>query len=88
MLDCLASIFADCSIAYRFHNGFNHMVVKGEIAVQMMVRSDLASSGVAFALDPDTGFCDVVVLTGSCGLVESVVRVKVDHKKSKSKNPT
>ena len=43
----------------------------------MMVRSDLASSGVAFTLDPDTGFRDVIVLTGSWGLGESVVGGKV-----------
>lgn len=45
----------------------------------MMVRSDLASSGVAFTLDPDTGFRDVIVLTGSWGLGESVVGGKVWH---------
>ena len=54
------------------------MQVKGAVTVQMMVRSDLASSGVAFTLDPDTGFRDVVVLTGSYGLGESVVGGKVD----------
>jgi pyruvate,water dikinase len=43
-----------------------------------MVRSDMASSGVAFTLDPDTGFCDVVAITGSYGLGESVVGGKVD----------
>ena len=38
------------------------------VSVQLMVRSDLASSGVAFTLDPDTGFCDAIVITGSYGL--------------------
>lgn len=54
------------------------MDVKGAVSVQLMVRSDLASSGVAFTLDPDTGFRDVVVITGSYGLGESVVGGKVD----------
>jgi pyruvate,water dikinase len=54
------------------------MVIKGAVAVQLMVRSDIASSGVAFTLDPDTGFRDVVVITGSYGLGESVVGGVVD----------
>ena len=54
------------------------MAVKGAVVVQQMVRSDLASAGVAFTLDPDTGFRDVVVITGSYGLGESVVGGKVD----------
>ena len=54
------------------------MAVKVKVSVQMMVRYDLASSGVAFTLDPDTGFRDVVVLTGSYGLGESIVGGKVD----------
>ena len=73
VLECLASVFTDRAIAYRIHNGFDHMKIKGAVAVQMMVRSDLSSSGVAFTLDPDTGFRDVVVITGSYGLGESVV---------------
>lgn len=60
------------------HNNFDHMKVKGAVVVQLMVRSDLASSGVAFTLDPDTGFRDVIVITGSYGLGESVVGGKVD----------
>ena len=78
VLDCLASVLTDRAIAYRVHNGFDHMQVKGAVSVQLMVRSDLASSGVAFTLDPDTGFRDVVVITGSYGLGESVVGGKVD----------
>jgi pyruvate,water dikinase len=78
VLDCLASVFTDRAITYRVHNNFNHMSVKGAVVVQLMVRSDLASSGVAFTLDPDTGFRDVVVITGSYGLGESVVGGKVD----------
>lgn len=78
VLECLASVFTDRAIAYRVQNGFDHLVVKGAVSVQLMVRSDLASSGVAFTLDPDTGFRDVVVITGSYGLGESVVGGKVD----------
>jgi pyruvate,water dikinase len=78
VLECLASVFTDRAIAYRVQNDFDHMAVKGAVAVQMMVRSDLASAGVAFTLDPDTGFRDVVVITGSYGLGESVVGGTVD----------
>ena len=78
VLECLASVFTDRAIAYRVHNGFDHMDVKGAVVVQKMVRSDIASSGVAFTLDPDTGFRDVIVLTGSYGLGESIVGGKVD----------
>lgn len=66
-------------IINHFHNLFKIQQVKGAVTVQMMVRSDLASSGVAFTLDPDTGFRDVIVLTGSWGLGESVVGGKVCH---------
>jgi pyruvate,water dikinase len=78
VLECFASIFTDRAITYRVHNNFDHMAVKGAVAVQLMVRSDLASAGVAFTLDPDTGFRDVCVITGSYGLGESVVGGKVD----------
>jgi pyruvate,water dikinase len=78
VLECLASVFTDRAISYRVHNGFDHMAVKGAVVIQRMVRSDMASSGVAFTLDPDTGFRDVVVITGSYGLGESVVGGKVD----------
>jgi pyruvate, water dikinase len=78
VLECLASVFTDRAIAYRVQNGFPHMKVKGAVVVQRMVRSDLASAGVAFTLDPDTGFRDVCVITGSYGLGESVVGGKVD----------
>jgi len=78
VLECLASVFTDRAITYRVHNHFDHMMIKGAVVVQLMVRSDLASAGVAFTLDPDTGFRDVIVITGSYGLGESVVGGKVD----------
>lgn len=78
VLECLASVFTDRAITYRVQNDFDHMKIKGAVVVQLMVRSDLASAGVAFTLDPDTGFRDAVVITGSYGLGESVVGGKVD----------
>jgi len=79
VLECLASVFTDRAITYREANNFDHIdQVKGAVVVQLMVRSDVASAGVAFTLDPDTGFKDVVVITGSYGLGESVVGGKVD----------
>jgi pyruvate, water dikinase len=77
-LDCFASIFTDRAIVYRVHHGFDHFVVRGAIAVQQMVRSDLGSAGVAFTIDPDTGFRDVVLIQGAWGLGESVVAGRVD----------
>jgi pyruvate,water dikinase len=88
VLDCLASVFTDRAITYRVENDFDHMKIKGAVVVQQMVRSDLASSGVAFTLDPDTGFRDVVVLTGSWGLGESVVGGKVDPDEMQVFKPT
>ena len=78
VLECLASVFTDRAITYRVQNKFDHMKIKGAVVVQLMVRSDLASAGVAFTLDPDTGFRNAVVITGSYGLGESVVGGKVD----------
>jgi pyruvate,water dikinase len=77
-LDCFASLFTDRAIAYRESKGFNHFSVRGAIAVQRMVRSDRGSAGVIFTLDPETGFRDVVLITGAWGLGESVVGGRVD----------
>jgi pyruvate,water dikinase len=78
VLDCLASVFTDRAISYRVHQGFDHFAIKGAVAVQRMVRSDKASAGVAFTIDPDTGFRNVVVITGAWGLGENVVAGRVD----------
>jgi pyruvate,water dikinase len=75
---CFASIFTDRAIAYRIDNGFDHFKVALSIGVMKMVRSDLASSGVIFTLDTESGFRDVVFITGSYGLGENVVQGKVD----------
>ena len=73
-----ASLFTDRAIAYRTHHGFNHMDVALSIAVQKMVRSDLASSGVMFTLDTESGFRDVVFITSAYGLGENVVQGTVN----------
>jgi pyruvate, water dikinase len=71
---CYASLFTDRAISYRREKGFNHMDVSLSVGIQKMVRSDLASAGVMFSLDPETGFRDVVVINSSWGLGESVVQ--------------
>jgi pyruvate,water dikinase len=75
---CFASIFTDRAISYRIDNGFDHFKVALSVGVMKMVRSDLAASGVIFTLDTESGFRDVVFLTGSYGLGESVVQGAVD----------
>jgi pyruvate,water dikinase len=73
-----ASLFTDRAISYRTHHGFSHMDVALSIAVQNMVRSDLASSGVMFTLDTESGFRDVVFITSAYGLGENVVQGTVN----------
>jgi pyruvate,water dikinase len=75
---CFASIFTDRAIVYRFNNGFDHLKVGLSVGVMKMVRSDRASSGVIFTLDTESGFRDVVLITGSYGLGENVVQGTVD----------
>jgi pyruvate,water dikinase len=72
--DCIASLFTDRAISYRQGFGYDHFVVGLSICVQKMVRSDLGASGVAFSLDTESGFKDVVVINGSFGLGEMVVQ--------------
>ena len=74
----LASLFTDRAITYRVHKGFDHMSVALSIGVQKMVRSDLASSGVMFTLDTESGFRDVVMITAAYGLGENVVQGAVN----------
>lgn len=76
--NCLASLFTSRAIVYRHENKFDHFKVSLSIGVQKMVRSDLASAGVIFTLDTETGFQDVVFITGSYGLGESVVQGAVN----------
>ncbi|MGM0585966.1 MAG: phosphoenolpyruvate synthase [Pseudomonadota bacterium] len=75
---CYASLFTDRAIAYRENNGFDHMQVALSAAVQQMVRSDLASSGVMFSIDTETGFPRVALITGAWGLGETVVQGMVE----------
>ena len=75
---CFASLFTDRSIHYRVDQGFDHFQVALSIGVMKMVRSDLASSGVMFSLDTESGFRDVVLVTGAYGLGENVVQGAVD----------
>lgn len=75
---CYASLFTDRAIKYRTDNGFEHMKVALSVGVQLMVRSDKASSGVIFTLDPDTGFDKVVLISGAWGLGENVVQGTVN----------
>ncbi len=75
---CFASLFTDRAISYRVDQGFDHFQVALSIGVQRMVRSDLASSGVIFTLDTETGFRDVVFITGAYGLGENIVQGAVD----------
>ncbi|MCH8884102.1 MAG: phosphoenolpyruvate synthase, partial [SAR324 cluster bacterium] len=70
---CFASLFTDRAIAYREEKGFDHFSVALSIAVQKMVRSDLASAGVMFSIDTESGFSDVVYITGGYGLRANVV---------------
>jgi pyruvate,water dikinase len=71
---CFASLFTDRAISYRARLGYDQLKVALSVGIMPMVRSDLASSGVIFTLDTETGFRDVVVITGSYGLGEFVVQ--------------
>ena len=73
-----ASLFNDRAIAYRVHQGFDHRRVSLSVAVQRMVRSDLACSGVLFTLDTESGFRDLVLISSSYGLGETVVQGAVN----------
>ncbi len=73
-----ASLFTDRAIAYRVHQGFDHALVGLSVGIQHMVRSDLGASGVMFTLDTDSGFRDVVFITSSFGLGETVVQGAVN----------
>ncbi|MDO8701757.1 MAG: phosphoenolpyruvate synthase [Undibacterium sp.] len=75
---CFASLFKDRAISYRVENGFDHFKVFLSVGIMKMVRSDLASSGVIFSLDTESGFRDVVFITGAYGLGENVVQGTVD----------
>jgi pyruvate, water dikinase len=75
---CIASLFTDRAIVYRAQRGFDHMEVALSVGIQKMVRSDLASAGVIFTLDTETGFRDAVLISAAYGLGESVVQGTVN----------
>jgi pyruvate, water dikinase len=75
---CYASLFTDRAISYREHHQFDHRRVALSIGVQPMVRSDLASAGVMFSIDTETGFPHNVLIDASWGLGEAVVGGRVD----------
>ncbi|MEA3292962.1 MAG: phosphoenolpyruvate synthase [Patescibacteria group bacterium] len=71
---CLSSLFTDRAIFYRVQNNFNQLDVALSVGIQKMVRSDIASSGVMFSLDTESGFKDVILINGSYGLGEMIVQ--------------
>ncbi len=75
---CLASLFLERAVHYRFDNGFDHFKIGLSVGIMKMVRSDLAASGVAFTLDTETGFRDVVFINAAYGLGENIVQGNVD----------
>ena len=75
---CFASLFTDRAIAYRENHGFDHLKIALSVGVQRMVRSDIASSGVMFSIDTETGFPHSVLINGAWGLGETVVQGTVD----------
>jgi len=78
MREVFASLYNDRAISYRVHKGYQHADVALSAGVQRMVRSDLAASGVMFTLDTESGFTEVVFITSSYGLGETVVQGAVN----------
>lgn len=74
---CFASLFTDRAISYRTSAGFDHMDAKLSVGIQKMVRSDLGASGVAFSIDPESGFDKTVVISGTYGLGELLVQGEI-----------
>jgi pyruvate,water dikinase len=75
---CFASLFTDRAISYRHHKGFDDFRIGLSIGVQRMVRSDLATSGVMFSIDTETGFRNAVLINAAYGLGENVVQGTVN----------
>ena len=71
---CIASLFTDRAISYRVDKGFSHFDAALSVGIQLMVRSDLSSSGVAFTIDTETGFDKVIEINGIYGLGEFIVQ--------------
>ena len=75
--NCFASLFTDRAISYRNTFGYDHFSIGLSVCIQKMVRSDIGTSGVAFSLDTESGFKDVVLINGSYGLGEMIVQGSV-----------
>lgn len=75
---CYASLFTDRAIHYRIDQGFDHFAVALSVGIMKLVRSDIASAGVMFTVDTESGFRDVVFVTGAYGLGENVVQGTTD----------
>ncbi len=75
---CFASLFTDRAIAYRENHGFDHSKIALSVAVQRMVRSDLAGAGVMFTLDTESGFNNVVFISATLGLGETMVQGQIN----------
>lgn len=67
-LKCYASLYTDRAISYRLEMGFDHRLVALSVGVQLMIRSDLGSSGVMFSIDTERGFKDVCLINSAYGL--------------------
>jgi pyruvate,water dikinase len=74
---CYASLFTDRAIKYRFDMGFSKMDIAISVGIQHMVRSDKSSSGVAFTIDPDSGFQNTIIINSIYGLGENIVQGRV-----------
>jgi pyruvate, water dikinase len=72
--NCFASLYTDRAIKYREDNGFDHAKIALSVGVQKMVRADLACAGIGFTLEPESGFRDIVHLSGVWGLGENIVQ--------------
>jgi pyruvate,water dikinase len=72
--NCFASLYNARAIKYRIDNGFHHSKVALSAGIQLMVRSDKASSGVCFTIEPDSGFNNAIIITGCWGLGENIVQ--------------
>jgi pyruvate, water dikinase len=75
---CYISLFNDRAIKYRVDHGFEHMQVALSVGIQMMVNADKGSAGVAFTVDPETGFENAIYITSAWGLGENVVQGAVN----------
>ena len=85
---CFASLFTNRSIHYCVDQGFDQFKLALSIGVMKMVRSDISASGVMFSLDAESGFRDVIFITGAYGLGENIVQGAVDPDESYVHKPT